>query len=126
MPPVLKEYLLERKRSASDECFVISNGTKPASYNSLQKQIRKLCSSAGVNRISLYELRHSHTELLYEAGASLEDIRRQLNHSSLNATRTYIHRTDDRLKKIVGMVTVGEPALPARPVLRIVRNSPAQ
>ncbi len=56
-----------------------------------------MCDEANVKRVSPHGLRHSCTEIWIRKGATLEDIRRLLGHKSVETTRRYIHRTDERL-----------------------------
>ncbi|MCB9026989.1 MAG: tyrosine-type recombinase/integrase [Bdellovibrionaceae bacterium] len=74
------------------------------SYHSFLGTLKRLCKRIGITSITPHELRHSCTELYVEEGASLEDLRRLLNHKSSGVTATYVHRTDDRLLKIASNV----------------------
>lgn len=116
MPKVLADYLLERSKGRHPDDFVVPNVLGGMlSYESFgQKVLPRLCRRAGVKRITPHELRHSCTELYVQAGASAEDLRRLLNHKSLSATIRYIHRTDERLQGIAGLITLPSPA-PHRP-----------
>lgn len=99
MPEVLKEYLLARRVGPLD--FVAQGYSGGMlSYDTYYGGLKKLCKEAGVHSVTPHELRHTATELYVQAGASTEDIRRLLNHKSLNATKHYIHRTDERLARI--------------------------
>jgi site-specific recombinase XerD len=42
--------------------------------------------------VHVHTLRHSAAMLMDEAGADLDEIRRFLNHESLNTTQTYMHK----------------------------------
>jgi len=105
MPPALKNYLIESTKDKNEDSFIVE---KPSggmvTYESYNLTLKKLCHEAGVKIITPHELRHSSTELYYEAGASAEDIRRLLNHKSISCTQKYIHRTDRRLSSIAEKV----------------------
>lgn len=114
VPPMLKEYL-ESFTFRRNEFIAKSLKGEMLSYNTFQKALKSLCRKAGVLELSPHELRHTCTEIWIEAGASQEDLRRLLNHSSPSSTAAYIHRTNERLQRI--SETVGRPAL------RLVGNS---
>lgn len=101
MPPPLKKYLMDITEGKNGDSFIVE---KPAggivTYEKYNLTLKKLCREAEVKVVTPHELRHSSTELYYEAGASVEDIRRLLNHKSLSSTQKYIHRTDRRLSSI--------------------------
>ena len=59
-----------------------------------------MCFEAGVEKISPHELRHSCTEIWFQHGATLEDVRRLLGHKNVETTQRYVHKTDDRLIKL--------------------------
>lgn len=75
-------------------------------YETLAEEIRHMCRKAGVRRVTPHELRHSCSELWIEHGASVEDIRRLLDHSNPTTTMKYIHRTEERLSRLADAVTV--------------------
>lgn len=132
IPPKLKAYLLElkaRRNAPEDEFVVLNERTGFLAYTSYLHGLRRLCTQAGVKRITPHELRHSCTELYVQAGATAEDIRRLLNQSSLTATARYMHRTDERLSGIAERVGSAIPDGPRSspndengPVLKLVRS----
>jgi site-specific recombinase XerD len=56
-------------------------------------------------------MRHTATELWFSAGASMEDVRRLLNHKSSESTKRYAHRTEDQLNSLAELITVPQPLL---------------
>lgn len=104
MTPLLKGYL--KARLIKDDQFVCS-GLKGGmlEYGVYLSGLTHLCQRAGLPRVTPHELRHSCTELWVQAGASAEDIRRLLNHKSMEVTKRYMHRTDNRLGQISTLVS---------------------
>jgi site-specific recombinase XerD len=101
MPTVLAEYLFSRSKHRFPAAFVapaLQGGM--LDYRKFHRELWKLCDLANVRRISPHELRHSCTEIWFRSGANLEDIRRLLNHKSVETTQRYVHRTDDRLASL--------------------------
>lgn len=99
MPPRLKKFLSEYADKHGDFLMPNANGDMSC-YYSYRRYLRSVCEKLKLPIRSPHGLRHSCTELWVEAGASAEDLRRLLNHKSLDSTKNYIHRTDDRLIKI--------------------------
>lgn len=93
MPELLVQHLLQKHKNGPSSPFVC-----PAAHGGMLEQkklhngLTELCRYAGVKRISPHEMRHTCTELWLEQGASAEDVRRQLNQSSTETTKRYIHR----------------------------------
>lgn len=122
MPPDLVKYLDEHRRAREPDDFVAGEtSAEMLSYHVFYKGLRQHCKVLGLPIVTPHELRHSSTELLVEAGATAEDVRRQLNHASLASTRTYMHRTDDRLRHLTDGIVV--PSGDGGPIrgLRLVR-----
>lgn len=99
LSPELAEYLKAKLAGKSPDDFACPgpDGKAMLEHSWFIKILPRLCKEAGVPKITPHELRHSATELYVSAGASTEDVRRLLNHSSVSTTMRYIHRTDDRL-----------------------------
>ncbi len=112
MPAALSDFLRSRFDAANPNGFVA-----PALRGGMLEQkkfhngLQQLCAQAGVKRVSPHELRHSCTEIWFSSGASLEDVRRVLNHKSAETTQKYVHRTEDRLQAIAGQITMPQPML---------------
>jgi integrase len=119
LPDFLIEYLRPKLAGKSPDDFVVNGERKEMlSYNAFLRGVKRLCRKAGVKVITPHELRHSASELWIEMGASEEDVRRLLNQKSSSTTKRYLHRSDERLKRIAQLVGFSEPAGPSpRPPL---------
>jgi integrase/recombinase XerC len=67
---------------------------KPLSAREVNRLVKKYARRAGLdpNDVHVHTLRHSAAMLMDEAGADVEEIRKFLNHESLNTTQTYMHK----------------------------------
>ncbi len=107
MPVALSEYLATRYKHRFPADFVA-----PATeggildYTKFHRNLWKLCDEAGVKRVSPHELRHSCTEIWFRSGATLEDVRRLLNHKTATTTQRYVHRSEDRLVALAKSIAV--------------------
>lgn len=81
------------------------------SKNYLYEELRKAAAIAGVNKIRIHDLRHSHVSLLIFLGFSAVDIADRMGHESIDITLHYAHmfpsrqsemaeRLNDELKKL--------------------------
>lgn len=104
IPEPLAEYLASQKRRS----LFVAPGAEGGmlEYKKLYNGLRKMCEEAKVPRISPHELRHSCTEIWMRSGASLEDMRRLLNHKSSATTLRYVHRNDFRLDELARSLAV--------------------
>lgn len=112
IPDHLYRYLCELKES-NPFCNFVCPGPEGGmmSQRSFLAALKRQCIEIGVTVVTPHELRHSSTELYYTAGASTEDLKRLLNHSSSKTTETYIHRTDERLLRIANQIEAPGPSL---------------
>jgi integrase len=70
----------------------------PLEHRAVQRRFVRLCTAAGVPRIRVYDLRHTATSLMIDAGADLKAASENLGHSDPGITmRVYRHvRADQR------------------------------
>ncbi len=61
------------------------------SKNFLQREMKRGSSEAGVKRIRIHDLRHSHISLLIEMGFSAVAIAERVGHESIDITYKYAH-----------------------------------
>ena len=104
IPEPLAEYLASLKRTSIFAAPAAQGGM--LEYQKLYQGLRTLCEQAGVRRVSPHELRHSCTEIWMRSGASLEDVRRLLNHKSPETTLRYVPRNDHRLGELAKMIAM--------------------
>lgn len=107
MPKALSEFLSPRYKHRFPADFVapaIEGGL--LDYTKFHRNLWKLCDEAGVKRVSPHELRHSCTEIWFRSGATLEDVRRLLNHKTTATTQRYVHRSEDRLIALAKSIAV--------------------
>lgn len=56
--------------------------------------LRRYARKAGIAKVSIHTLRHTAAKLRREAGATLEDVQRLLNHANLATTSRYLTRLE--------------------------------
>lgn len=58
-----------------------------------------ICKKYDLRRIKIHGFRHTHASLLFEAGASMNEVKARLGHADINTTMNiYTHVTDDQKK----------------------------
>lgn len=104
IPQSIRCYLYNAIAAKQPNDFVVSPNNKMLNYYYFLKKLKRSCLAINVPLITTHGQRHSATEIYINEGASQEDIRRLLNHSSLSSTQRYIHRTDSRLKNFANNI----------------------
>lgn len=107
MPEPLHEMMLKLKGSPGTFVCRTQWTGKQLSRHTFHRALKRICKRMGLPELSAHEMRHTCSELWIYHGATVEDIRRLLNHGSVASTKTYIHRTDSRLQAIAKTVTAG-------------------
>jgi integrase len=74
-----------------DLVFAAANGN-PIHPDNLKRDYNRLVKAAGVPRIRIHDLRHSHVTLAIEAGANIKAVSQRVGHSNVSITLgTYAH-----------------------------------
>lgn len=94
MPDALSDeiyrYLKRRRRlNSSKRIFTMSK-------NFLHTEMDRGCKTAGVKRIRIHDLRHSHVSLLISMGFTPVDIAGRLGHENIDITLHYAHMFPSR------------------------------
>jgi integrase len=110
MPTALVEFLKSKlSKQMPPEAPVVTNSVgNMAERKKIYSHLKRACKAAGVKELCPHELRHSCTELWIEMGASIEDLRRLLNHKSSVSTQKYIHHTPERLSRLATQINMNE------------------
>ena len=94
MPTFLAEEMAEYLRlrgPVSPEARIFPTMTKHLLHHEMTRGAKK----AGVKRIRIHDLRHSHASMLVAMGASVPSIAARLGHSGETVTHRYIHLMPD-------------------------------
>ena len=122
MAAALIEYLRTVKGHQGPDDFVArGKAGGRLDHHVFNDGLRSLCKEANVSRVTPHELRHSCTELFVTEGASIEDLRRLLNHKDMETTEGYMHRTPERLRNLARTIVAPKAPILERPRLSVVR-----
>ena len=83
------QYGLKKK----DRIFTTNNG-------SLHREMERGAQAAGVKRIRIHDLRHSHISLLIDMGFSAVAIADRVGHESIEITYRYAHLFPSKQKEM--------------------------
>jgi len=73
--------------------------SKPISYVTLERMLRRLARHAGLRRrITPHMLRHYFATAMLQAGLDIREVQELLGHSSLSTTQVYTHVSRERLR----------------------------
>lgn len=104
IPPFLAEEL----QSYFDSLYGLSDTDRifPISKNYLYYEMERGCKKAGLKRIRIHDLRHSHVSLLIELGFSAVAIAERMGHESIQMTYHYAHLFPTRQIEIANKLNV--------------------
>ena len=106
----LEEWKEVQQKVLTDCNFVLSYGGIPTSKHTLPRALEKLAELAGVHRIKIHALRHSHASLLISMGENPLIIKERLGHEKIQTTlgtygHLYPNSNFDVAKKLTGLLT---------------------
>ena len=79
----------------ADNLFTTAKGT-PIHPDNVNRSFERLCEFAGLRRVRVHDLRHTHASLLRRAGVSIEVISEKLGHARSSFTGdVYLHTFED-------------------------------
>jgi integrase len=102
-----------------DHGHVLQTGTgTPVGTRNFDRTFDRLCRQAGVPRIRLHDLRHTHGTALYAAGVDLKTISDRLGHSQIRVTadlyvRPQLTRQTDAVARLTQQWGLNAPDAPA-------------
>ena len=82
----LKEWKEIQQKVINDCNFIMSYSGVPTSKHTLPRALKKLAELAGVHRIKIHALRHSHASLLISMGENPLIIKDRLGHEKIQTT----------------------------------------
>jgi integrase len=110
----LKDWMEVQKKVLKDCNFVLSYSGIPTSKHTLPRALEKLAGLAGVHRIKIHALRHSHVALLISMGVNPLIVKDRLGHEKIQTTLgTYGHlypNSNFEVAKLLGGVINFTPA----------------
>lgn len=87
---VTREHFLKERAAVSDYLFVNARGNCPH-RSTIERQLKNLCSRAGVSPISPHVLRASFATRQAEEGKSPWEIKNWLGHADISTTQIYVN-----------------------------------
>lgn len=110
----LKDWMDVQKKVLKDCNFVLSYSGIPTSKHTLPRALEKLAGLAGVHRIKIHALRHSHVALLISMGVNPLIVKDRLGHEKIQTTLgTYGHlypNSNFEVAKMLGGIINFTPA----------------
>lgn len=89
----LPQFLCDELREYLSVCYEMEKSDRlfPVSKDYLERKMKAGCEKAGLKRIRIHDLRHSHISLLIERGFNAVEIARRVGHKSVEITFRYAH-----------------------------------
>jgi|688.fasta_scaffold339158_1 integrase len=108
-PDFLHKYILDHINTSLSENeteLIFKNDLGgPITIQNKRAWWDKARSESGLNHIHFHDLRHFAATLAAQSGASLEELKSRLGHSSVNAVMRYQHATLDRDRAISDVIS---------------------
>ncbi len=105
---LLQEYknLCQQEYDFQENNFVFG-GKIPLSDQTLRRQFNAYADKAGVKRIRIHDLRHSHASLLINKGQNILIVSKRLGHNDITQTlNTYSHLFPNAQKQIIDSIEI--------------------
>lgn len=99
----IPEFLVDELKDYIDTMYDPKpiNRLFPVTKSYFSNEMKRGSTNAGVKRITIHNLRHSHCALLFELGFSALEIAQRLGHERIeNTLQTYAHLYPDKQKFI--------------------------
>jgi len=98
--------LQERRGDVHDEAlvFATSNGRPQDHRNVSHRWLAPIASAAGLPRVNLYDLRHTHATRLMEKGVPIFNAAKRLGTSMKMLESVYAHATDELQGNVVDLL----------------------
>ena len=110
LPPLLIEYLKQLKNADNGSDFVFGTNGKFLPFQTLQHAFERYIEIAGVKKIRLHDLRHSHASLLINKGenqlSTIYVIAARLGDSVEMIFKTYGHLFPNTQKDIINKIDI--------------------
>ena len=89
----MPEFLAEELEDYINSLYGIEDDTRifPVTKSYLHHEMRRGCEIAGVKKIRIHDIRHSHVSLLIDMGFSAVAIANRVGHESIDITYRYAH-----------------------------------
>ncbi len=107
MPRNLANMVWEHQHRCKQEYgynnnWFVFGGCEPLSDQTIRRRLNEYADKAGVKRIRVHDLRHSHASLLINKGQNILIVSQRLGHSDVTQTlNTYSHLMPNVQKQII-------------------------
>ncbi|MGK5086347.1 site-specific integrase [Bdellovibrionota bacterium FG-2] len=112
MPPELLELMKREKLLSKSEFVVTAANGDFLPYHIYTVALKRYCREAGVKSLSSHGLRHSCSEIYMANGASRDDMRILLNHSTSTVTDGYVHDKGERVGRVAQVIQMFPKSFP--------------
>ena len=89
----MPDFLVEEMKDYIDSLYEVDDDARifPITKSYLHHEMRRGSEKAGVKKIRIHDLRHSHVSLLIDMGFSAVAIANRVGHESIDITYRYAH-----------------------------------
>ena len=104
----MPQFLCDEMQDYIGMLYGIDDNTRifPISKSALYRAMKIGSAKAGVQKIRIHDLRHSHVSLLIDKGFTAVDIANRVGHESIDITFRYAHMFPTKQNEIAKMLDV--------------------
>ena len=98
----MPDFLVEEMKDYIDSLYEVDDDARifPITKSYLHHEMRRGSEKAGVKKIRIHDLRHSHVSLLIDMGFSAVAIANRVGHESIEITYRYAHLFPSKQKEM--------------------------
>lgn len=106
----LPDFMVEELRNYIDHLYKAKDDDYlfPVTKSFLHHEMDRGCKIAGIKRIRVHDLRHSHVTMLIENGFSATDVGKRVGHSAEKITYLYAHSYNEKGKQMANKLNAIE------------------
>ena len=102
-----EHYLLEKQVYGFSNNAFVFGGLVPIADQTLRRRFDCFANKAGVKKIRIHDLRHSHASLLINKGQNILIVSKRLGHSDITQTlNTYSHLMPNMQVEVIGALNL--------------------
>jgi integrase len=103
--PMTKDVREALEQMPRTDGYVFTYNEKPVLYKTSCGWLKKFCKDAGIQNVTIHQLRHTFASHLVALGAPLLSVRQLMGHGDIKMTMRYAHLGPNELQHAVDLLT---------------------
>jgi site-specific recombinase XerD len=103
-----RHNLLEKRGNVVETALLVGRNGRRMTGAMISGLVKRLTDSAGIEKVTLHQFRHSCASDLLESGASLPEVQRVLGHAVIESTVRYVQLADPQRSAAIAKHPINE------------------